>query len=55
MIKPFKVNIPDKTLEEIQDAYRTHFKLPPETKVIKRDLNKLVFCHRCQILLVNKH
>lgn len=37
----FTVTI-DKTLEEIQDAYRTHFKIPPETKVIKRDLNKLL-------------
>lgn len=41
MQNSFTITI-DKTLEEIQDAYRTHFKIPTETKVIKRDLNKLL-------------
>lgn len=41
MSNSFTITI-DRTLEELKYAYRKHFKLPPETKVIKRDIFKLI-------------
>jgi hypothetical protein len=41
MSNSFTVTL-DRTLDELTDAYRKHFKLPPETKVIKRDIHKLI-------------
>ena len=32
----------DRTLPELQDAYRKHFNLPHDAKIIKSDIGKLV-------------
>jgi hypothetical protein len=41
MSNSFTITI-DRTLEELKYAYIKHFKLPSETKVIKRDIFKLI-------------
>ncbi len=41
MSNSFTVTI-DRTLTELQDAYRKHFNLPPDHKIIKSEIGKLV-------------